>query len=397
MTLEVRVHRRLGEFEIDVDFRAGPGITALFGRSGCGKTSIVNMIAGLLKPDRGRISVDGRALYDSNLGLDIPVHRRRVACVFQDARLFPNLTVRKNLLYGLRLAPRKARFTSFDHVVELLGIAALLDRRPGALSGGEKQRVAIGRALLTSPGILLMDEPLASLDAQRKAEIVPYIERLRRDFGLSMVYVSHAIEEVLRLADTVVMLQEGKVSAVGPLEETLGRIELYPVMGRKEAGSALATIVIAHDDTDALTTLRFDGGTLQIPRVNLPTGTHLRIHVRARDVALAVQRPDGISIRNILPGRVTEMADSAGAYVEVKVAIGGSSLVSRITRQAARELTVAIGHDVYLLIKSIAIDTNSLGILPPADYLPRITATARETIPGARSGEGEELLDVPLH
>lgn len=393
MTLEVRVHRRLGEFEIDVDFRAGPGITALFGRSGCGKTSIVSMIAGLLKPDRGSISADGRVLYDSELGIDIPVHRRRIACIFQDARLFPNLTVRKNLLYGLHLAPRGARFTSFEHVVDLLGIAALLNRRPGALSGGEKQRVAIGRALLTSPSVLLMDEPLASLDAQRKAEIMPYIERLRRDFGLSMVYVSHAVEEVLRLADTVVMLQNGRVSAVGPLEETLGRIDLYPVMGRKEAGSILATSVIAHDDSDALTTLKFNGGALQIPRVNLLPGTPLRIHVRARDVALAVQRPDGISIRNILAGRVTETADSAGAYVEVKVAIGGSSLVSRISRQAARELRIAVGHEVYVLIKSIAIDTNSLGILSPADYLPRVTVGA----PGARPAESEDLLDVPLH
>jgi molybdate transport system ATP-binding protein len=397
MTLQVRVQRRLGEFEIDVDFRAGPGITALFGRSGCGKTSIVNMIAGLLKPDRGSVSVDGRVLYDSAGGIDVPVHRRRVACVFQDARLFPNLSVRKNLLYGWRLSPREARYISFEHVVDLLGIGSLLDRRPGALSGGERQRVAIGRALLTSPSILLMDEPLASLDAQRKAEIVPYIELLRRDFGLSMVYVSHAVEEVLRLADTVVMLQNGKVSAVGPLEEALGRIDLYPVMGRKEAGSILAALVIAHDDPDALTTLRFDGGTLQIPRVNLPPGTHLRIHVRARDVALAVQRPDGISIRNILPGRVTEMADSTGAYVEVKVAIGGSSLVSRITRQAARELRIAIGHDVYALIKSIAIDANSLGIMSPADYLPRLTSGAPGTTAGVRAVESGELLDLPLH
>ncbi len=397
MSLEVRVRRRLGEFEIDVDFRAGPGITALFGRSGCGKTSIVNMIAGLLKPDRGSVSVDGRVLYDSELRIDVPVHRRRVACVFQDARLFPNLSVRKNLLYGWRLSPRQERSTSFEHVVDLLGIGSLLDRRPGALSGGERQRVAIGRALLTSPSILLMDEPLASLDAQRKAEIVPYIERLRRDFGLSMVYVSHAVEEVLRLADTVVMLQNGRVGAVGTLEETLGRIDLYPVMGRKEAGSILATLVVAHDDSDALTTLRFDGGLLQIPRVNLPPGTHLRIHVRARDIALAVQRPEGISIRNILAGRVTEMADSAGAYVEVKVAVGGSSLVSRISRQAARELRIAIGHDVFVLIKSIAIDTNSLGILPPADYLPRITASAQGAIPGVRAAEGDELLDLPLH
>lgn len=397
MTLEVRVHRWLGEFEIDVYFRTGPGITALFGRSGCGKTSIVSMIAGLLKPDRGSISADGRVLYDSELRIDIPAHRRRVACIFQDARLFPNLTVHKNLLYGLQLAPREARFTSFEHVVDMLGIAALLNRRPGALSGGEKQRVAIGRALLTSPSVLLMDEPLASLDAQRKAEIMPYIERLRRDFGLSMVYVSHAVEEVLRLADTVVMLQNGRVSAVGPLEETLGRIDLYPVMGRKEAGSILATSVIAHDDSDALTTLRFDGGALQIPRVNLPPGTLLRIHVRARDVALAVQRPDGISIRNILAGRVTETADSAGAYVEVKVAIGGSSLVSRISRQAARELRIAIGHEVYVLIKSIAIDTNSIGILSPADYLPRITSGPYGATPGARSVENDELLELPLH
>jgi molybdate transport system ATP-binding protein len=397
MTLEVNVHRTLGNFEINVDFRSGPGITALFGRSGAGKTAVVNMIAGLLKPARGRIMVNGRVLYDSEHGIDIPVHRRHVACVFQDARLFPNLSVRNNLLYGWRLTPTAARFTSFEQVVELLGIAPLLNRRPGALSGGEKQRVAIGRALLTSPSILLMDEPLASLDVERKAEILDYIERLQREIKLSMVYVSHAVEEVLRLADTIVMLLEGNVTAVGPLEETLGRIDLYPVVGRQEAGSILVASVIAHDDSDAITTLQFDDQLLRIPRVNAPVGARLRIRIRAQDVALALRRPAEISIRNILPGKVIEIADSPGAYVEVKVAVGSSALVSRITRQAARELGLALGKDIYALIKSIAIDRSSLGIVAPADHLPRLTAGTGN--PGSHDdsqGSGH-FLEMPLH
>lgn len=360
MSLSIDVERRLGDFRLHAAFSAGAGITALFGRSGAGKTSVVNMLAGLLRPDRGRIEVNGRVLYDSATGLDVPVSARRVACVFQDARLFPHLSVRGNLLYGWRLTSPADRYTDFDHVVQLLGIAPLLRRRPGALSGGEQQRVAIGRALLSSPTVLLMDEPLASLDAQRKAEILPYVERLRDEFKLPIVYVSHMLEEVARLADTVVMLHDGVVTGVGSAEDVLGRIDLYAIAGRQEAGTLIATTVAAHSDEDGLTTLRFDGGLLHVPRVELPIGTAFRVRVRARDVSVATVAPVGISIRNILRGRVVEVADTVGAFAEVKMAVGQAMLVARVTRPSMRELNLAPGREVYALVKSIAIDRDSL-------------------------------------
>jgi molybdate transport system ATP-binding protein len=372
MTLQIDVERRLGVFRLQVAFSADAGITALFGRSGAGKTSVVNMIAGLLRPDRGCIQSNGRILYHSAAGVDVPVHKRRVACVFQDARLFPHLSVRNNLLYGWRLAVPGERYVDFDHVVGLLDIAPLLHRRPGALSGGERQRVAIGRALLSQPRLLLMDEPLASLDNERKAEILPYIERLRDEFKLSIVYVSHALEEVVRLAGNVVVMRAGSVSAVGPVAETLGRVDLYPVTGRQEAGAILSATVASHADADAMTMLRFNGGVICVPRIDLPVGAALRVHIRARDVALAVQPPVGISIRNILRGRVVEMTENAGAFVEIKLMVGATALVARVTRPAVRDLALAPGREVYALVKSIAIDRDSLGMLAPARYMPRL-------------------------
>ena len=245
--LEVDIEHRLGAFELDIHFRSGRGLTALFGRSGAGKTSVVNAIAGLVRPERGRIVVDGAVLLDTERGIGAPVHRRRVGYVFQEGRLFPHLTVRQNLLFGRWFAPGFAPAAQLDDVVDLLGIGALLDRRPGRLSGGEKQRVAIGRALLAAPRLLLMDEPLASLDARRKDEILPYIERLRDQAGVPIVYVSHAIAEVTRLASTIVLISDGRVRAVGPLQEVMGRAELYPMAGRFEAGAVLAVSVVRCD------------------------------------------------------------------------------------------------------------------------------------------------------
>jgi molybdate transport system ATP-binding protein len=245
--LEVDIEHRLGAFELDIHFCSGRGLTALFGRSGAGKTSVVNAIAGLVRPNRGRIVVDGVVLVDTERGIRAPAHRRRVGYVFQESRLFPHLTVRQNLLFGRWFARGFAPAAPLDDVVDLLGIGALLDRRPGQLSGGEKQRVAIGRALLAGPRLLLMDEPLASLDARRKDEILPYIERLRDQTSVPIVYVSHAVAEVTRLASTIVLISDGRVRAVGPVQEVMGRAELYPMAGRFEAGAVLAVRVAAHD------------------------------------------------------------------------------------------------------------------------------------------------------
>src|SRR5437870_10444562 len=265
--LEVDIEHRFADFALDIHFRAGRGLTALFGRSGAGKTSVVNAIAGLIRPERGRIFVDGSVLLDTVRGVRTPAHRRRVGYVFQEGRLFPHLTVRHNLVFGRWFAADAAPAARLDEVVELLGLAALLDRRPGRLSGGEKQRVAIGRALLASPRILLMDEPLASLDARRKDEILPYLERLRDEATVPIVYVSHSIAEVTRLATRIVLISAGKVVAVGPAVEIMRRLDLFPLTGRAEAGAIIEATVESHDARFGLTQLRSRAGVWKLPRL----------------------------------------------------------------------------------------------------------------------------------
>lgn len=356
MSLDVSVERQLGTFRINAAFTCGPGVTALFGQSGSGKTSVVNMAAGLLRPERGRIAVDGRVLFDSAAGIDIPPHRRRIGYVFQDARLFPHLTVRRNLAYGSWFVPKGERYAAFDHVVELLGIAHLLGRRPSLLSGGEKQRVAIGRALLASPRLLLMDEPLASLDEQRKEEIFPYIERLRDRMGVPILYVSHALDEVARLADTMVLMSAGSVTAVGGVEDLTARVDLRPLTGRYEAGAVIHARVAAHDEIYGLSELHFDGGVLRVPRVPQPVDAPVRLRIPARDVSLSMRRPEELSVLNVLHGRIADISLDGGPYAEVRVSVGSAALLARVTRLSAKELGLAQGREVYALVKSVALD-----------------------------------------
>ena len=358
--LTVEVEKSLGGFRIEARFEAdSSGITVLFGRSGCGKTSIVNMIAGLSRPDRGRIAIDGRPLFDSAAGVDLAPERRRVGYVFQDARLFPHLSVGANLTYGRRFAPHGAGFIGFDQAVGLLGLEGLLGRRPARLSGGERQRVAIGRALLAAPRLLLMDEPLGSLDAARRAEILPYIERLRDRLGLPIVYVSHATEEVVRLADTLVLMSDGQVAAAGPVEEIMSRLDLRPLTGRYEAGSVVEAKVAAHDPRFGLTSLDFGGGRLMVPQVAEPPGTAIRVRIRARDVTIALTRPERISVLNVLKGRVVEIGAPDGAIVDLRLDVG-TPLWARITARSLDQLGLAVGQQVYALVKAIAIDRRSL-------------------------------------
>jgi molybdate transport system ATP-binding protein len=359
--LEVDIEHRLGGFALDVHFRSGRGLTALFGRSGAGKTSVVNAIAGLLRPQRGRIAVDGAVLLDTERGVVIPAHRRRIGYVFQEGRLFPHLTVRQNLLFGRWFAPRGETAAGFDDVVDLLGIGPLLARRPGRLSGGEKQRVAIGRALLANPRLLLMDEPLASLDAARKDEILPYLERLRDEATVPIVYVSHAAAEVARLATTIVLIAEGTVRAVGPVTEVMGRAGLYPLAGGFEAGAVLAVTVAAHDARWELTELAGGFGRLTVPRLNLPVGSRLRVRIRARDVILALARPAGISALNVLAGEVEALAPVAEGALEVQLRLGPERLLARVTRRSGEALGLVPGQQVFALIKTVAIDRRSLG------------------------------------
>jgi molybdate transport system ATP-binding protein len=365
--IELDVEKQQGAFHVAARLALpASGVSAIFGRSGAGKTTLVNMLAGLVRPDRGRIAVGGDVLFSSADGIDLPPERRRLGYVFQEARLFPHYSVRGNLTYGAR---RRHAAIGFDAVVALLGLAPLLQRRPGDLSGGEKQRVAIGRALLAGPRLLLMDEPLASLDVARKAEILPFIERLRDELRLPVIYVSHAMEEIVRLADTLVLLSDGKVAAVGSVEELTSRLDLRPLTGRYEAGAVVRATVAGHDVTFGLSELAFPGGRLRVSRLALPLGTPVRVRIRARDVALATARPHGISIRNIFAARVVEMASDRGPLVDVRLDIGKPeqpvALWARVTQRSAQELALAPGREIFALLKTVALDRTSLGRFDP--------------------------------
>ncbi len=370
--IEVAVQKRLGGFVLDATFACpAHGIVALYGRSGAGKTSVVNALAGLLRPDRGRIVVRGEVLFDSERGIDLAPERRRLGYVFQEGLLFPHYTVRGNLTYGRRANGA----VDFDAVVTLLGLEQLLDRRPGALSGGEKQRVALGRALLSGPRLLLMDEPLAALDPPRKAEILPFIERLRDELRIPIVYVTHAMEEIVRLADTLVLMTEGHVAAVGSVEDLTSRLDLRPLTGRFEAGAVIRAEVAAHDEEGGLTRVAFPGGALNVARLDLPVGAKVRVRVRARDVVLALEPPHFLSIRNALPGRVVEIAPARGPAIDLRLDIGTDEqpvmLWARITQRALAELRLAVGSRVHALVKTVALDRSSFARhepdLPPPD------------------------------
>ena len=359
--IDVDVAQRLGGFALEVAFQADAPIVGLFGRSGSGKTSLVNTLAGIARPHRGRIVVNGEVLFDSARGVDLPPERRRLGYVFQGDLLFPHLDVEGNLLYGYRRASAFSRVIDPQHIIELLGLRALLRRLPDALSGGEKQRVAIGRALLAQPRLLLMDEPLASLDVARRDEILRYIELLRDDLHIPIVYVSHSVAEITRLADTVVLLSEGKSIAVGHVDAIMGRLDLRPQTGRYEAGAVIETIVAAHDLDYDLTTLRFDGGELIVPSVEALVGERVRVRIRARDVALAGARPASISILNVLRASVVAITHEGGPIVDVQLKIGESSLSARITKRSLTELGVTEDREVYALIKAVSIDRRSVG------------------------------------
>ncbi len=360
--LEVAVEKRLGDFRVDAKFSCETsGIVALFGRSGAGKTTLVNLLAGLLRPDAGRIVLDGTALFDSERGLDLPPERRRLGYVFQEGRLFPHLSVRGNLTYGLRRVAPAERRIGLDQIVALIGLDALLERRPRDLSGGEKQRVALGRALLANPRLLLLDEPLAALDQPRKEEILPFIERLLDDFAIPIIYVSHAMPEIVRLADTMVLMSDGRVEAVGPLDELTSRLDLRPLTGRYEAGAVLTARVERQDEAFALTELSFAGGRLLVPRLELPRGAELRLRIRARDIALALEPPQRTSFLNAVPCVVRDIGAEDGPLVDLRLDAGGAGLWARVTRRSLEDLGLAPGTAVYALIKTVAIDRYSLG------------------------------------
>ncbi|WP_395697697.1 molybdenum ABC transporter ATP-binding protein [Methylocella sp.] len=353
--LDVDVKLDFGAFRLDVAFDEGAGITALFGPSGCGKSLTLSMIAGLMKPQQGFIRLDGEPLVDVEKGIFVPPHRRRIGVVFQEANLFPHLSVRRNLLFGRWFAPRREREIDFDAVVETLGLGKLLQRRPGRLSGGERQRVGIGRALLSCPRLLLFDEPLAALDMARKLEIMPLIERIRDDFRIPMVYVSHAVEEVVRLADRVVVLQAGRVRSIGEPNAVFGG-GTQALDDRFEQSSALDVVVSDVDEAYGLVALKHSSGVIWTTAAAGPPGRRLRVVVRANDVVLSNAELVGVSPRNMLTGSVKAI-DVKGPLALASVALdGGEELAALVTRKAVDELGLKPGARVFALLKTTALD-----------------------------------------
>ncbi|WP_454811761.1 molybdenum ABC transporter ATP-binding protein [Labrys neptuniae] len=352
--------RRAG-FTLESAFTSDGGITALFGRSGSGKTTLLNAMAGLIRPDSGHIRLDGQTLFEASSRTFLAPHRRRIGLVFQDAQLFPHLTARQNLLYGRFFNRRSLDVAGpkleFDAVVGVLGIEKLLGRRPNALSGGEKQRVAIGRALLASPRLLLMDEPLAALDAPRKLEILPLIERVRDEMKVPILYVSHAVEEVARLAARVVVLEAGQVSRIGTPQDVL-----VPASGplsnqRFETVSLLEARVRGYDQHYGLSTLDHPAGPISIPGRAGPPGTKVRVVVRGSDVSIAMKRPGSVSIRTMLGAQVQAIDADDGPVARVDLILtGGDKLSAFITRNAVDELGLGQGDSVLAMIKAASID-----------------------------------------
>jgi molybdate transport system ATP-binding protein len=355
VSLSLRLRHRFAAVQMDMAFEVpSPGITVLFGPSGSGKSTVINAAAGLLRPDECRIEVDGKVLGDTQAGVWLPPERRGVGLVFQDAKLFPHMSVATNLRFGMRRSPPGP--VRFDEVVALLGIAPLLPRRPNTLSGGERQRVAIGRALLAQPNLLLMDEPLASLDAPRKAEILPFLARLKTSLRLPVLYVTHAPDEVNRLADHLVLIEAGKIVACGPLSDIAVRSDL-PFGRRDDAGALLLCRVARHDPARALTCLDAAGAMLWVPLMDADVGTACRVRIPAREVILAGAAPTAISVQNIVPGNVVRITEeSARRTVLVEIALAGGVLLSRVTPDAIARLALSPGSVVLALIKSTSIE-----------------------------------------
>jgi molybdate transport system ATP-binding protein len=357
MTLSAQIEHGFLGFRLAMAFSVGrPGLTALFGPSGSGKSTCINAISGLLKPESGHIEINGRVVFDSASGLNLPARQRRIGYVFQDARLFPHLSVNRNLDFGARRSPEPPSPAERAHIIEMLGIGHLLERRPAGLSGGERQRVALGRALLMKPSLLLLDEPLAALDQARKAEVLPHLERLRDEARIPIVLVSHALDDVARLADDIVVVNEGRSVAAGPVDEILSRLDLLPLTGQSEPMSVIVADVLRHDAEGGLTELGFNGGRLWVARIGADPGTQVRLRIAARDVMLALEPPARISATNMIQGRVAEIGSGPGPYCDIRLVCGGSILLARITRRSAERLGLGPGSAVIAVIKAVSVN-----------------------------------------
>jgi molybdate transport system ATP-binding protein len=366
--LRVSVIKRREGFKLRVDLEAPtPGVVALFGRSGCGKTTLVNIISGLLGPDEGRVELDGLVLTDTRKRIRVRVERRRIGYVFQDARLFPHLGVLANLRYGERRAPKQARSIGLDEVLALLGLEPLLKRRTHQLSGGERQRVALGRALLSQPRLLLLDEPLAALDAARREEVLPYLETLRDRLSIPMVFVSHQLEEVLRLATHVALMEAGEIVASGSLSDISLRPEFRAVVGPEVVGAVIDGTVTQVDAERGMANVQLGRGTLHVSVAGARAGARMRIQLLARDIILATEPPRGLSVRNALEGVISELSDDVGRAVLVKVDIGaGAAVLARVTHNAREALGLRVGMAVWVLVKAVSARGHTYTARAPA-------------------------------
>jgi molybdate transport system ATP-binding protein len=365
--LDVSLRYRRGDFRLAVEFHAPtPGIVALFGRSGCGKTTLVNLVAGLLDGAEGIVRVDEETWLDTQRGVDVPAEHRRTGYVFQDARLFPHLSVRGNLLYGAKRATNRPAGSEFSEVVDLLGLGPLLERRPALLSGGERQRVALGRALLRQPRLLLLDEPLSSLDAARREEVLPYLERLRDHWSIPMVLVSHHFEEVLRLATHVVLMDSGRATSAGSVTDVSRAAELRAIIGSEAIGAVVNGTVVGVEE--GLVELLVGNGHLRVAGAGGAPGTPMRVQLLARDLILATSEPRDLSVRNQLRGTIRAIsADLDSDLVEIDV--GGPIVLARVTREATRELALAAGLPVWVLVKAVSMRGHAF--ISPATAAPR--------------------------
>lgn len=352
--LHIQLARHQGDFQLTVEVNtASSGVIALFGRSGCGKSTTINLMAGLLQPDSGRLQLDDQVLFDSQQKINVPSEQRHIGCVFQNARLFPHYTVTGNLRYGLTRSAGK-RYIDIDSVIELLGLRTLLNRRPHQLSGGEQQRVALGRALLSQPRLLLLDEPLASLDQARRMEVLPYLERIRDQLGIPMVYVSHQFEEVLQLATHVVLMDNGTVLAQGDLPTISREPGLRHIIGAEAMGTVIDSHVHSVNGDEGLALIAAGAGHLKVDANGLKPGQPVRMQLLARDLILSLHAPHGLSVRNSLQGIITHMENDANAVL-VHIDIGGLTVMSRVTRSAAQELALRERLPLWVLVKAITL------------------------------------------
>ncbi|MBF5003438.1 molybdenum ABC transporter ATP-binding protein [Diaphorobacter sp. NR2-3-3-1] len=353
--LQARFRLARASFELQVDLQLpGHGVSALFGPSGCGKTSCLRAMAGLERA-QGQMLVNGEVWQDDDRRIWRPTHQRRLGYVFQEASLFPHLDVRGNIAYGMRRTPASEQRVALEQAVELLGIARLMERRPDTLSGGERQRVAIARALAASPQVLLMDEPLAALDAQRKSEVLPYLDRLHQSLDIPVVYVSHSPDEVARLATHLVLMEGGRVLASGPTDEIMSRLDL-PLAHGDTASALVQASVIGYDADDQLLTLHSPAGPLHLPTARVHAiGDHLRIRIMAREVSLSRSPLQDSSLLNSLPARITSITDESAGQVLVSMDASGVVLLARITRRSCAQLGLSVGDPVHANIKAVLL------------------------------------------